>query len=151
MIQTILRVFTAVNAAFGIALVAAAVWPPADPTVEKKPILVIIYLLWALFFLGLTRELFYVKAIARKWTIFLYGMVCLGIVWSLVSDLMSADKIIVVFPGVAYSVYLLFLAFFVSPVIFMFREDVKEFFIQFEEDRIKTEEDSARASLKDRR
>lgn len=150
MILTILRVFTVVNALIGIGLVAGAVWPSPDPTVEKEPFLVIVYLLWALFFFVLTWQLFYVKPIARKWAIGLYGFISFVILWLFLADVIGRNPVFVHFPGVSISIYLIFFMFFVSPVVFMFRRDVKEFFTQFDEDRIRADEQSARASLKSR-
>ena len=148
MIVIVLRIFTGLNALIGIALVAAAAWPSPDPTIEKKPIIVIVYLSWAIFFLGLTRALFYVKPFARKWTFWLYGFATAGTLWGLISDVIQEDRIMVFFPWVSISVYLLFLAFFISPIVLMLRKDVKGYFIQFQEDRMKADEESARASFR---
>jgi hypothetical protein len=148
MIGTILKIFTVLNALIGIALVAAAAWPPLDPTIEKKPIIVIVFIFWAIFFLGLARVLFYVKPLARKWTFWLYGFASAGTLWLMISDVINEDQLMVFYPWEKSFVYLIFLAFFIWPIVFMLRKDVKDYFIQFEQNRMKADEESARASFR---
>jgi hypothetical protein len=150
MIQTILKAFTVINALIGLSLVAAAVWPASDPTAEMQPILVIIYLLWALFFLILTWQLFYIKPIARKWTIGLYGFISIGIIWLFLSGIIYHDELFLYFSKQSSFIYILLLIFFITPVVFMLHKDVKDFFIQYDQNRIKAEEESSRASIKHR-
>ena len=148
MILIILRIFTGINALLGIGLVTAAAWPSPDPTIEKKPIIVIVYLLWAIFFLWLTRELFYVKPSARQWTFWIYGFASAGLLWVFISNVINEDQFIVFFPWVSISVYLLFLAFFIWPIVFMMHKDVKDYFIQSQQARMKADAESARASFR---
>jgi hypothetical protein len=143
----VLRILTVLNALIGLGLVAAAVWP-SEPTGEKKPVLVVIYLIWALSFLGLSSVTFNLKPVARKWTIGLYGFASFATIWGFLSDVITRDKIFVVFPWVSVSTYLLFLAFFMWPVIFMLRPSMKEYFANIQEARRKAEEEAARASLR---
>lgn len=144
----VLRILTAINAIIGVAMVAAAVWPASDPSLEKKPALVIIYVLWAALFLGLSSVTFRLMPIARNWTIGLYGVASIAVIWGFVSDVITRDKIYVVFPWVSVSTYLLFLAFFIWPVIFMIRPGMKEYFANIQEERLKAEEEAARSSLR---
>ena len=144
----ILRILAALNALIGVAMVTAAVWPTSDPSGEKKPFLVIIYLIWGLLFLGLAMATFNFRPVARKWTIGLYGFASFAVVWGFVSDVLTRDKIFVHFPWISFSTYLLFFAFFIWPVVFMFRPGTKEYFENIHESRRIAEEEAARASLK---
>lgn len=144
----ILRIMTVLNLLIGMALVAAAVWPSSGPTGEKEPVLVVIYMIWGLMFLGLAMVIFKLKPIARIWTISLYGFAAIGTIWGFISDIISRDKILVHFPWVSIITYLLFLVFFLWPVIFMVRPSMKEYFSQIDEARRRAEEEAARASLR---
>lgn len=144
----LLRVLTIINLLIGMAIVVAAVWPSPGPTGEKEPILVVIYMLWGLMFLGLSLVTFKLEPIARIWTIGLYGFAAIGTIWGFISDFISRDKILIHFPWVSIVVYLLFLAFFLWPVIFMIRPSMKEYFFQIQESRRKAEEEAARSSLR---
>ena len=143
-----LRIFTGLNALIGLLLIAQAAWPSSDPTIEKNPITVVIYLVWAFLFLWLTRELFYVTPFARKWTIGLYGAASAATLWGLASDIIKQSRLFFVSPGLSISIYLIFFAFFIWPIMFMLHEDVKEYFLKHEQNRMKLEEESGRATFK---
>lgn len=144
----VLRILTVLNLLIGMGLVAAAVWPSPEPTGEKEPVLVVIYLIWGLLFLGLSFVTFNLRPIARPWTMGLYGFAAIGTVWGFISDVITRDKILVVFPWVSILTYLGFLAFFLWPVIFMVRPAMKDYFGKIQEARLKAEEEAARASLR---
>lgn len=150
MISLIFKIFAGINALIGLTTVASAVWPSADPSTEKTPLVVIFYILWGVFFLGVAWAVFLVKPYARKWTIVLYIMAFLSALWSLVSDIISQDMVFVHFPWVSLSVYLLFFAFFIAPIIFMLRPDVKDYMAKVEEDRIQAEIEGGRATFKNK-
>ncbi len=148
MITNMPRIFTGINALIGLMLIAQAAWPPSDPTVEKNPITVIIYIVWAIFFLKLAWELFYVTPLARKLTIGLYCAASVATLFGLASDIIKQNRLFFVSPWLSISIYLIFLAFFIWPILFMLHEDVKEYFLKFEQNRMKLEEESGRATLK---
>ncbi|MBL8012989.1 MAG: hypothetical protein JNN05_04000, partial [Candidatus Omnitrophica bacterium] len=58
------------------------------------------------------------------------------------------DRIYTVLPGAVFSIYLLLFALFVAPVVFMFRDDVKNAFDRVQEDQQRQEEQSGRATFK---
>lgn len=144
----VLRILTVLNALIGVGLVAAAVWPSSEPNGEKEPVLVVIYLIWGVLFLGLSLVTFNLRPIARSWTIGLYGFAAIATVWGFISDIITKDKILIVFPWVSILTYLFFFVFFLWPVIFMIRPSMKDYFSQINEARLKAEEEAARASLR---
>ena len=151
MIAIVLRIFAGLNALIGVALVAAAVWPSQDPTDEKTPVIVVVYLIWAALFFGLAFVVFNLRPIARKWTVGLYGFASAATLWGLLSDVKRHDRILAAYPVLKISVYLFFLAFFIWPVVFILRQDVKEYITSVEQDRVKREEESGRASLTEKK
>ena len=148
MTEIILKIFTGLNMVLGLAFLGAAVSTPSDTSIEKTPITVIIYLFWSLLFLGLSVAVFNRRPVARKLTIGLYGLATFGVLWKVLSDFLGHDKILFSFPLVTVSVYLLFTAFFIWPVIFMLRREMKDYFIKIQEQRTRMDEEKARSSLK---
>ena len=113
MTEIILKIFTGLNMVLGLSFLGAAIASPSDPSGEKKPILVIIYLIWSLLFLSLSVAVFNRRPVARNLTIGLYGLATFGVLWKVLTDFLGHDKILFSFPLVTVSVYLLFLAFFI--------------------------------------
>ena len=134
MIDIIVKVFAGFNALGGIYFIAQGFWPTSDPSQAKSAVLVVIYVLWGLTFVGLGACLALRKSFTRMWTLILYGLIAFVIIASIIGEFQNQGKYIFYYPIRYAFTYLLWLAVSVGPFVFMLRRDVKEYFLTVEKD-----------------